>query len=110
MHLWGECEGFGDAWLGDAKICAHVGRIQKQKVSKAAQRGRGAFWRVGYTGTSAGVRVCNIAAEDAPTTCGYVTPPLAYPQVLSTTWKTYRCVIHRILITCGVITRWHKDP
>ena len=57
-----------------------------------------------------GVRVFNIAAEDAPTTCGYVTPPLAYPQVLSTTWKTYRCVIHRILITCGVITRWHKDP
>lgn len=105
MHLWGECEGFGDAWLGDAKICAHVGRIQKQKVSKAAQRGRGAFWRVGYTGASAGVRVCNIATEDAPTTCGYVTPPLAYPQVLSTTWKTYRCVIHRILITCGVIPR-----
>lgn len=57
-----------------------------------------------------GVRVFNITAEDAPTTCGYVTPPLAYPQVLSTTWKTYRCVIHRILITCGVITRWHKDP
>ena len=57
MHLWGECEGFGDAWLGDAKICAHVGRIQKQKVSKAAQWGRGAFWRVGYTGTFAGVCV-----------------------------------------------------
>lgn len=54
--------------------------------------------------------VFNIAAGDAPTTCGYVTPPLAYPQVLSTTWKTYRCVIHRILITCDVITRWHKDP
>lgn len=63
-----------------------------------------------YRDICGGVCVFNIAAGDAPTTCGYVTPPLAYPQVLSTTWKTYRCVIHRILITCGVITRWHKDP
>ena len=96
--------------LGMQKNTCTRGANPEAKSVKSSIAGQRRLLARGYPGTSAGVRVFNIAAEDVPTTCGYVTSPLVYPQVLSTTWKTYRCVIHRILITCGVITRWHKDP
>ena len=95
--------------LGMQKYVHAWGDFRSRKCQKQRSGGEAPSGVWGIPGHLRGC-VFNIAAGDAPTTCGYVTPPLAYPQVLSTTWKTYRCVIHRILITCDVITRWHKDP